>query len=86
MKTKRTDWLLRTSFLNKESHRIINLEELYDMTYKEVLKMVKEISFIGCTIRIYEFKDGLSFGNQKSNPKEPCISAKKGNVINGKNS
>ena len=86
MKTKRTDWLLRVSYFNKEGHRIINFETLYDMSYKDVLKMAEKISSDGCTIRIYEFKDSLSFENQKSNPKEACISAKKENAINGKNS
>ena len=86
MKTKRTDWILRVVYFNEEGRRVTNFETLYDMSYKEALKMAKEISSDACTIHIYEFKDSLSFGNQKSNPKETCISAKKENAINGKNS
>lgn len=61
MKTKKADWLLKVIYFNEKGRRIVNFETLCDMSYKDVLKMAKEISFEKCIMRIYELKDSLYF-------------------------
>lgn len=69
MKEEKTDWLLRVIYFNKKGRRITDFETLYDMFYKDVLKMAKEISSGDCIVHIYELKDSISFGTKIQNPK-----------------